>query len=183
MSDAAVSERISRKRGRPRVLVEHAEAAYRQLFPEVRSRRSLQNRAYSSHALAVLAGVPEHRQRFRWLVGSDGNTLRMGALVELGRYRDEQSILNLADAMCRAAAERRLTTSEAAALVRSGRGRRGPREFCKPSQDGLVTALSAALDRYQRTHPGLAKATILEALNEVYGVVAEVMESEGRKVL
>ena len=46
-----------------------------------------------------------------------------------------------------------------------------------------MTALSAALDRYQRTHPRLAKATILEALNEVYGVVAEVMESEGRKVL
>lgn len=142
MSDAAVSESVSRKQGRPRVLVEHAEAAFRKLFPEVRSRRSLQNRAYSSRALAVLAEVPEHRQRFRWLVGSDGNTLRMGALVELGRYRDEQSVLNLADAMCRAAAERRLTTSEAAALVRRGRGRRGTHEFCKPSQDGLVTAPS-----------------------------------------
>jgi len=85
--------------------------------------------------------------------------------------------------MCRAAAERRLTTSEAAALVRSGRGRRGPREFCKPSQDGLVNALCATLDHYRRAHPDTGKADMLEALNEVYGVVGEMMESEGRKVL
>jgi hypothetical protein len=186
MSDAAVSESVSKKRGRPRVLVEPAEAAFRKLFLEVRSRRSLQNRAYWGHTSTALKEVPDYLACFRWLLGECGDTgatWRMGVLTELGRTRHPETIVHLADQLCGVAAKRRLTTTEAVALVRQWRGKAAGRDLCKPSQDGLVNALCATLDHYRRAHPDTGKADMLEALNEVYGVVGEMMESEGRKVL
>jgi hypothetical protein len=177
---AEVSEAVSKKRGRPRVLDERVEPTFQKLFPELGSRRSLQNRAYSSHAASVLRKVPDCLERYRWLFGergADGATWRLGVLVELGRFRDEQSIVNLAEAICLEAKKRRLTTSEAAALVRRGRGKMlFDKELCRSSQDGIVSAICAALDQYQRKHPDTELQDILEALNEAYGIVSEMTE-------
>jgi hypothetical protein len=181
------TETPSKKRGRPRVLDEKAESVFRKLFPELRSRRSLQNRAYSSHAASVLKTMPDFLERYRWIFGESGEmgaTWRHGVLVELGQLRDEQSIINLADAMCQAAKERRLTTSEVVALARRGRGKMlVGKELCRSSQDGIVNAICAALDQYQRTHPDTETQGILEALNEVYGIVASMMERSGQRIV
>lgn len=186
MTAPGISKTVSRKRGRPRVLAEPVEAAFRKLWPEVRSRRSLQNRAYFGHAASALKDVPDHLTRFRWILGErgdTGDTWRMGVLVELGRWNHPQTIVAFADQLCQVAASRRLTTTEAVALVRRARGKADGRDLCKPSGNGLVDALCATLNHYQRAHPDTGSGDFLEALNEVYGIVAEMMEAEGKPVI
>jgi len=93
-------ETASKKRGRPKLLEPQAETVYAKLYPEVRTRRGMQNKVYMSHAFVVLKAVPDHRERYRWLLGEDGETWRSTLLAELGRLRDPGRIVEAADALC-----------------------------------------------------------------------------------
>ena len=175
-----VSETLSKKGGRPRLLDSRFEAVLRRLWPDLRSGRSLQNRAYFSHAASALKEVPDYLERFRWILGEngeDGSTWRKGVLVELGRVADPETLVKLADNLCTVASRRRLTTTEAVAMVCAYRGYRTGKRWCQPEQGSLADVICTALDQYGRAHPGTKIEDMLEALNEVYGIVSEMTEA------
>jgi hypothetical protein len=162
-------EKASKKRGRPRLLAPQAEAVFAKLYPEVRTRRSIQNKVYLSHAFVALKGVPDHRERYLWLIGDDGNTFRSTLLAELGRLRDLARIVEAADKLC----EARPSRENGVAYLRRLRGIKSSAD-----QERLVSVLATALDAYRRAHPDCTAAMAMEALNEVYAIVSEIHHDE-----
>jgi hypothetical protein len=94
------------------------------------TRRTLQNAAFQTVAWGALASDP-HPERFKWLLDLEriraggperGNTRtwRMGILIELGRFVDEDYIRAYAEQVCEL--EPKPTTREAVELLRICRG-------------------------------------------------------------
>jgi hypothetical protein len=133
------------------------------LYPEVRTRRGMQNKVYMSHAFAVLKEVPDHRERYRWLLGDDGETWRATLLAELGRLRNPGRIVEAADALC----TMRPPRERGVAFLRRLRG-----ITSRADPQRLLDVLCTALDAYRRAHPDCAVAMMVEAVSELHEIVS-----------
>jgi len=125
--------------------------------------------AFLSRTLSALKQVPDFRERYRWLIGDDGETFRATLLAELGRLRDPGLIAAAADKLC----EARPPREAGVACLRRMRGIKSSSD-----QERLVSVLCTALDAYRRAHPDCTAAMAMEALNEVYAIVSEIHHDE-----
>src|SRR5262245_7533859 len=148
ISEVASENQPARKRGRPEAVPPEALAVYARMFPEIKTRRGLQERCYAGLAIRALSDDPA----FEWLVSTReqiaGGTsrLRHTILAELGRVSDERMIKEMARLLCK----QRPTAKRAAALIR--RWRRAP---CRDASIlGLAAALEGCVNDYLATHPG-----------------------------
>jgi len=88
---------MSSKRGRPPVFSEESIAIFRNLFPDLTTRRGLTNKAYEIHALGVLNASEAWKTFYEpFFLCKGGTRFKSSLLCELGRLRDEGLILEIA---------------------------------------------------------------------------------------
>jgi hypothetical protein len=121
------------KRGRPRVFPEVAMRVMRD--GEEWTDRTCQNGIYRGHAYNVLKARADE---FPWLLARDGR-LRRTVLTELGRLRDDDLILEAADAVEALAfrEQGQLTVVDAVAVLRELRLSPEPYGSFKRAQRGI----------------------------------------------
>jgi hypothetical protein len=163
----------AKPRGRPRAFSPEQEALFRNLFPEIQTRRGLQNRMYACRAISVLkqnAGG-EASGRYGWLVGvsEENPRLRFAVLTELGRLDRPSDIAALAATLC----EKRYPPRMAVALIRQRVRRTGK---ALPTVDDAAGYLAGAVDAWFQRYPDADEQVMLEALNEVYSTIQERLE-------
>lgn len=149
MADDAgnISEAASKKkRGRPRKFSPDLVAAFRGVYPETKTARGIQDKVYLSAGYNALKGAVDFRERYRWLIGDDGETLRIGIITELGRIPDPEEVRHVADAIC----QHRLRGKDA--IVRIRRFRLGEKAgtWLRLAAE-LEDTLNAYLVRYPKT--------------------------------
>jgi hypothetical protein len=163
----------AKPRGRPRAFPAEQEALFRNLFPEIRTRRGLQNRMYACRAISVLeqSAGGEAGKRYGWLTGASDQDpkLRFAVLTELGRIDRPADIATFAAALC----EKRHPPRVAVALIRQ-RVRKAGKAL--PTVDDAVACLAGAVDAWFQRYPDADGRVTLEALNEVYSIIQERLE-------
>jgi hypothetical protein len=129
--------------GRPRQHSKIRIDTLRALWPELRTERSLQNRAYALDAWEIL-----DRDEFRYIVPTRETCEAQGIpwvmLEKLGRVGCEDTIRALASEIC----QRKLTTREAVSYIRLATGGEKP----QGDQLDLTMALARTLQDYEATH-------------------------------
>jgi hypothetical protein len=125
MSDQALSERRSEKRGRPPVFTPEWRAMMRHQYPEVRTERGLTNRLYAIQALSLLIAAHQAGVSWEWIcnppeVDAGRQALPFSLLNELGRF-DARLIVQVAEEL--SAVRPRPSPTEAARLLRDARQR------------------------------------------------------------
>ena len=106
MSTDTVSETVSKKRGRPRVLSPTVERLLQQTFPEVRTRRGLQNKSCEMHALCVILDHQQSYPELMWLYDKarerrrEARCLKTTILQALGRIEAPELLIEAARFVC-----------------------------------------------------------------------------------
>ena len=168
-----MSAPAAKPRGRPRAFSQEEEAIFRNLFPEITTRRGMQNRMYAVRAIGVLnasaGGDPSGR--FEWLVGPsrDHPKMRFTVLTELGRIDNPADIATFADVLC----QKKYTSRMAIALIRQ-RVRKTANP--QPTVDAATDYLAGAVDAWFEQYPDANRRVMLDALNEVYSIIQERTE-------
>jgi hypothetical protein len=157
-------------RGRPRAFSKEGEAQIRNLFPEIKTTRGLQNRLYAMGALNALkahAGAAMY-ERFTWLLGPsfERAKFRFTVLTELGRLDNPADVVTFAETLCR----KPLPPRTAVALLRQRVRGKGA---ANPTLEATVGYLAGAVGAWFRDHPDAEEDVMLEALNEVYRRIEE----------
>jgi hypothetical protein len=177
MNVEAVSEK--KRRGRPPTYPTADKAALFRLWPNVTTVRSLHNKTYAATAFSIMAEVPDFRERWQWIVGSDERRIGKNAvLTELGRLERPETIFAFADNICELARESgdKLTAKEAASHIRHIRLKHHRRPVKGPSVYCLSQAILKAIDDYRAVHPGMDLHAVLDALSFAYGEVQDLAE-------
>lgn len=168
----SISEAAPKKRGRPPVFGREVLDEYKRLYPDLRTRRSLQEEVYRSFAIHALDPPDE---RWRWLWDREAalkglGTWKPGILAALGRVGDDESIRALATSL----SLRKPSTKAAIACIRRWRLGRAAR------RPGLETSLTARLarvvDAYRTSHPDCTTDEIFTALQNVADFTAELSQ-------
>ena len=161
ISEAASKNR--RRRGRPRVLAPEYLQALQHLFPDIQSRRHLQDVACRQRALALLTDDPA----CRWLCDPEAmqrgqpsgplqKSWRPGILAELGRIPDDEDLKALAGEICKV----KPRTKDAVLLIRRWRkGKESPGDATS-----LAASVVRCIDDYLKRHPGTTWPTVRAAL-------------------
>ena len=121
MSAEAITEAASEKtrRGRPPAFPDFMLDFQRTSYPEVRSRRGLNDLCYRALALNVILHAPDPT-RFGWLCDMEAmraktpNAWKPSILTELGRMATAADIVECAEVLC----ERKPSTKQAVAWLR-----------------------------------------------------------------
>ncbi|MGH9867918.1 MAG: hypothetical protein ACREAA_07125 [Candidatus Polarisedimenticolia bacterium] len=106
-----IAETVSRKAGRPRILLPEWEAALRGIYPEIRTLRGIQNRSAQLRAVKLLSDDPA----FAWLVDPRTGWMRQTILQHLGRVESDAMLVEAARAVC----EQRPSSVRARTLIRA----------------------------------------------------------------
>jgi hypothetical protein len=163
----------AKPRGRPRVFSSEQEALFRNLFPEIRTRRGLQNRMYACRAISVLkqAAGADVFGRFGWLLGPsfEAAKMRFTLLAELGRLDRPADIATLASTLC----EKKDPPRRAVALIRQRVRKTGK---ARPTVEDATYYLASAVDTWLQRYPDADLGVMVEALNEVYSIIQERLE-------
>ena len=163
MMDAAISESVSKKRGRPRVFGDDQVAFVKGfLNPDVRTHRQRQNVLYRQRATAVI----DDDIQCNWLWDRESNrrgdgVMKATILSELERIPDPDLLLTVA----RMASKARWPTRKAVAAIRRVRGVRQK----LGSDADLVKVICSAINQYVDGYYDLADGwdTIFSALDTV----------------
>jgi len=137
----AITENFSKrpKLGRPCTVFSGPDdkREWMKLHDDVRSERSIVNRAYFWDALIALG--EGHEVEFVWLADAKADRFRHTILTELGRIKDREEIRDLAEFIC----EYKMRTSEAVCFIRDCRG------VSKPvTAQRLEKVLRSRIDRW-----------------------------------
>ena len=177
----SVSEKFSRKPGRPRVIPADYERVINFLVSHISnpSARTRTNVWYRQRAVGIISDAA-NPDRFAWLLPPfealrDGyekikhNTL----LYELGRIDDHQELLEAAEFLCR----HRPPTKEGLTTIRRWRlnGHSKPASTLDLSQ-----SLCRAFDDYSSAYPDLTREDALVAILACKETVADVYASSPR---
>jgi hypothetical protein len=160
-------------RGRPRAFSPEEETAFRNMFPEIRTRRGLQNRMYACRAISVLKQVAgdEVFNRFGWLLGPsfDAAKMRFTLLTELGRLDQPADIATLVSTLCKTKDPPHI----AVALIRQRVRKKGN---ARPTVEHATYYLASAVDTWLQRYPDADFGVMVEALNELYSIIQERLE-------
>ena len=139
MADSDATTTPRRPRGRPSVFEPETEELYRNMFPEMTTRRGRQNMIYYSQAALILK-LPDAHTRFEWLIGPSPESPkhRRMVLAELGRLRDPAAIAAFAEHLCQVKHPPRL----AAALIRQRVRKAGEARPTLPPPPSTCSAIS-----------------------------------------
>jgi hypothetical protein len=141
-----------KKRGRPRVLNAEEEAHYREVWPHLKTMRSLQNSRYVVRAMGVLDGMPGTE----WLYHSQTQTLKLTLMGELGREMDPDYLVEMALKVC----ELKPASKEGRVMIRQWRtGKAHP-----AVKKDLTDRLMRTINEYSQAHPELTTQQVLRAL-------------------
>src|SRR5579872_5774972 len=137
----AITENFSKKRNRDRPCTIFSDPddkrEWMRLHDDVRSERSIVNRAYYWDALMALG--EGHEVEFVWLADAKADRFKHTILTELERIKDSEEIRDLAAFIC----EYKMRTSEAVCFIRDCRG------VSKPaSAERLEKVLRTRIDRW-----------------------------------
>ena len=182
-----ISEAASKnRRGRPRAFSADLMASYAWIYPDTKSERQRQNRAYANDALTALNLFPDQDggrdAGLGWLADWAGanagkaGSVKVAVLTELGRLlraAGPQAMAGMARAICRMAGERDLRIKEAASVIRRARIGRSPRA----NDDALLTALCRVLDDYRAIHPCITHEQMLDALDVAVEAVHSLIDN------
>jgi len=106
------------KRGRPPAFDDLYHQTYKNIWPDIRTRRGITNKIYAIKGLAMV----KEMQGVGYIFNEADNTMKVSILTELGRLNDEQAAREAAAFICeREAAGDHRTAHEWAAIVRKYR--------------------------------------------------------------
>lgn len=175
ISEAASEKQKPLKRGRPPAFCQAQMNFYKGLFPEIRTRRGLQDRAYALQAYDVL----KDDRGFEWLcstpekINASTGELQFSILGALGRITDPEALKAVAREVCR------LKPSARRAVVMIRRWRTGKVNV------GNCLTLGAQLERcindYLAAHPRTPWRVVKVALANVLESVFEVAEQSAEE--
>lgn len=169
------SETVSKKRGRPLSVSKKEIDRVRLLFPEVKTHRGLQNRAYAQRAVDFFYGYVKNVEEYRPLfpskesVMSGEEDLPFSVFTELGRlpyHEMEEAARNVC--------EQKLSRANAVKKLKARRCRHG-----KPGcAIDLFNTLAKAFDRYCESHDCTTQQAV-GAVGSLWEIVSEI-DSDGR---
>lgn len=181
MTTTAISETVSEKpkRGRPRKLGDNTLQSFAAYYPDVKTRRGKQNKAYELLAmrtfLDVLEANPEEARRWEWIGvlrdGSGGRAYKCVLMTALGRLGDDALIIKAADLIC----ERKLNGPRAINFIRNLQ----PWRRKDASAIDLTVAIGKTVDGYIGKHPDTTWQQVKAALENVLETISE-LEDDGR---
>jgi len=164
----AISENISKKRRRGRPPIAVVEGDPRNVS---RSRRSLIDRTYGSHALAVIGNGEE--PDLTWLADAQAGRYRRTVLAELGRFDDDDLLLDVAFEVCAL----KLKTVPAVRLIRARRHVLKPASLSElESEDGMTQALRETINRWRAANPSGTWEDVHHALQWLVAAVGATMK-------
>ena len=179
---ATVSEKFSRKPGRPRVIPADCESAISFLVSDNNSSaRTRTNIWYRQRAIAIIYDAA-NPGRFAWVLPpfealryGHGKIKRNTLLYELGRIDDHQELLEAAEFLCR----RKPPTKEGLTIIRRWRlnGRSKPASSPDLLQTHLLQTLCRAFDDYRSAHPDLTREDAMVAIVAFKETVEDVYSS------
>jgi hypothetical protein len=129
MSEAAISETVSKKRGRPEVFGAEGMSMVRMLYPELRSKRQQVAKGYELLAVGSLRRDNETVDGVDRIFNTADNTYRATVLEQLGRFKietdcDDELIIEIARLLNTLFADDpMMTTREAVTRLRRARAR------------------------------------------------------------
>jgi hypothetical protein len=112
MENVIVSEN-KRPRGRPKVFDSSQTAMVQQIYPDLKTNRSLQNRMYMVRAMNLLRDSSD----CKWLLDRENHVIRQTILAELGRIDQDEDLLTMARKVC----ELRPKARDAILIIRTWR--------------------------------------------------------------
>jgi hypothetical protein len=148
----AASEK--RKRGRPAAFDPDGMRMFRRLYPEIKTKRGLQDKVCQVRAIRLLGKGAD--PSFFWLFCPKTNTVRASILAELGRIEDDEALRVFATQVC----ESKPKTKDASAIIRRWRLGREPRA----EANDLKEAIIATVCDYLKRHPSTVKGHVLNSL-------------------
>ena len=152
----AITEKFSKKRGRPKVASEIEQMVVAVHGPHPgKSSRTKTNFLYQTRAMKVIMDD----DRYEWL------SAKQTILYELGRIQDEDERKEVALELC----QKQPKTKDAVAMLR--RYRLG-REV-ESDEKKLLNHFLKAIDDYKAVHPSVSFSDIAEALRQAAGYVSE----------
>lgn len=153
-----ISEAASKK-GRPRIDDEYLKVLAT-TFPNVTTRRGLQNKNYAFNVWKILDLTPN--EDFTWLLdkaaghANKPHFCKWSVLAELGRINDQEVVMDLARQLCRL----KPSVKESVAIVRRFRlGKCGDGDA-----EALMKEILRAVDRYRERFPMTNAEQVLAAL-------------------
>lgn len=158
MSQAAISEAASKKRGRPRLLEAEYQKNTQQLWGADLTLRTIQSRDYAMRAIQALAGdIDGCRAKYPRLMPKT-DVFRWTLLAELGRLNDYKAMREFAGHFN----ESSLSVKEAIACIRAYRTGKRP----DPDATQLAGMLASAVDSYRST-TGCDWELVVEAVEKL----------------
>ena len=157
MSQTAISEAASKKRGRPRVMDVDFQKTFHELWGQELSLKTIQERSYATKALNRLGGIDECKAKYPRLIPST-ELFRWSLMAELDRM-DEPEVMR---EFARQFNDSSLTIKEAVARIRAYRTGKRP----EPDAMQLASLLAKTVDQYQAT-TDCDWALILEAVTKL----------------
>jgi hypothetical protein len=145
VSDISEAASEKQRRGTPLVHDPAMLAFYRQSFPEIRTHRGLQDKAYGLTAYTTLADVPG----CEWLcstkeeIDAGSGQMRFTILAELGRIKDEEVRKVIALEICR----QRPRSKAAVAMIRRYRTGKAPKATALNLANMVIGCINGYLER------------------------------------
>ena len=87
------------------------------LYPDIKTRRGLQNKYYEIHALGVLKDL----EGMKFILDSKLEKAKWGILRELGRFKNEADMVSMAKWICKKTKKERHTIREWGKIIRGMR--------------------------------------------------------------
>jgi len=106
---------MAKKRGRPKFHDEDQLNQLKGVFPDIKTRRGLQNKCYEINALDAIKDI----EGMEFLYDPQNQTLKSSILSELGRLRNEDNIRLVAQHICERAKNETLTIKQWEKICRS----------------------------------------------------------------
>lgn len=165
-----ISEKFSKKRGRPSLWSDEENHMTRMLYGLVTD-RTRNNKSHQMNALQALEWKPDYIGEFAWLVemhaGGSGTFKRGTLLTELGRFGHPDVIREYARMLCRI----KPATSKAIVWLRNARKNGKPKR--KGDTIELGRSIQNHINEYLDTHDfgETVYADISNALNLVLGTL------------